>query len=71
MNKRTFGNLVCKDGLRDDLYRQLALSSALYRRTGLFAYLGDGANRWPAMHRQDAATLSRLAIERAPAGSTL
>jgi nucleoside-diphosphate-sugar epimerase len=32
-------------------------------------YLGDGSNRWPAVHRFDAATLTRLVMEKAPAGS--
>lgn len=41
------------------------------RRTGISAYIDDGANRWPAVHRQDAATLYRLAVEKAPAGSAL
>ena len=37
--------------------------------TGRSGYVGDGANRWPAIHRQDAAKLVALALEGSPAGS--
>ena len=49
----------------------MATLVAIARQRRLAGYIGDGANRWPAVHRSDAARLARLAVEAAPAGSVL
>lgn len=43
----------------------------LAREKGHATYVGDGANRWPAVHTRDAGVAYRLALESAPPGSRL
>jgi nucleoside-diphosphate-sugar epimerase len=49
----------------------MAALVGIARQAGVSGYIGDGANRWPAVHRDDSAHLFHLALENAPAGSTL
>ena len=54
-----------------DPYKQGLITPliAMIRQKGVAVYLGDGLNRWPAVHRLDAAPLYRLALEKAVAGA--
>ncbi|MER7281932.1 SDR family oxidoreductase [Dactylosporangium sp. NPDC000244] len=46
------------------------LLTGIARQTGVAGYPGDGAQRWPAVHALDAASLFRIALESAPAGTS-
>jgi nucleoside-diphosphate-sugar epimerase len=52
-------------------YGFVSTLAGIAREKGVSAYIGDGASRWPAEHRSDAAHLVRLGIENAPPASML
>jgi nucleoside-diphosphate-sugar epimerase len=49
----------------------IAHLSQIARDKGVAGYPGDGANRWPAVHVGDAARMTVLGLEKAPAGARL
>ncbi|MDL2254247.1 SDR family oxidoreductase [Ruminococcaceae bacterium OttesenSCG-928-I18] len=54
-----------------DRHGLASMLEGIAKEKGVSAYIGEGANVWPAVHRRDAAHLFCLALENAPAGTRL
>jgi nucleoside-diphosphate-sugar epimerase len=52
-------------------YGFIAVLAGVAREKGVSAYIGDGTNRWPAVHRLDAARLVALAVDHAPPATVI
>jgi len=52
-----------------DMQGLITLLIVIAREKRVSAYVGDGANRWPAAHRLDVAQLYKLALEKGTAGA--
>lgn len=52
-------------------YGLVALLVDVARRAGVSGYIGDGDNRWPAVHRLDAARVVHLGLEKGTPGTVL
>lgn len=49
----------------------VATLAKIARAKGVSAYIGEGRNRWPAVHRLDAGKLVQLAVDKATPGTVL
>ena len=49
----------------------IAVIAGVAAQKGVSGYPGDGSNRWPAVHRSDAARMIALGLDKAPAGARL
>jgi nucleoside-diphosphate-sugar epimerase len=56
-------------GIRDHGF--IAIIARVAAQKGVSGYPGDGSNRWPAVHRSDAARMVALGLDKAPAGARL